>query len=75
MKKPNPIVPLGEGPSAGPISLRVPKGLMKRIQKIADDTHNSRSEAMIKLLRWACDAYDKSRAEEEDAGNGARPSA
>lgn len=74
MSKTNPIVPQGEGPSAGPISLRVPKGLMKRIEKIAADTRNSRSEAMIKLLRYACDLYDKS-IDDEAAESGARPSA
>lgn len=70
----NPIIPTGEG-KGSPLSFRVPKLLLKRIDAIASATKNSRSEAVLHLLRWACDAYEKSRAAEGEDAPDSRDSA
>jgi hypothetical protein len=59
----DPVVPEGEG-DAKPLSIAYPEKMLERIDKVAHETHNSRSETIRHLLRWALNAYDKGRAAE-----------
>lgn len=52
-----PIVPKGEG-EVKPLSIAFPKALLARIDKVAKETNNNRSDTIRHLLRWALDAYD-----------------
>lgn len=61
-----PVVPEGEG-IAQPMSLRVPKKLVERIDAVAKATGNPRTETLLHLVRWALDEYDSQRAEEAEA--------
>ncbi len=70
----DPIIPKGEGPGK-PLSFRVPEAMLKRIDKVAKETRNSRSETVLHLLRWAVDAYEKSRADENGTAVETRDSA
>lgn len=62
-----PVVPAGEG-VAKPLSLRVPEKLISRIDAVAKETGNARTETLLHLVRWALDEYDRQRAEEREAG-------
>ena len=53
-----PIVPKGEG-GVKPLSIAFPKQLLVRIDRVAKETNNNRSDTIRHLLRWALDAYDK----------------
>lgn len=46
------ILPPAEGPSEQ-ISVRIPKLLLERIEKIAKDTEHHRSDVIVHFLRWA----------------------
>lgn len=59
-----PVVPAGEG-LAQPMSLRVPKKLIERIDAVAKATGNPRTETLLHLVRWALDEYERQREEEE----------
>lgn len=61
----SPVVPKGEG-EAKPLSIAFPEKMLERIDKIASETDNSRSETIRHLLRWAMEAYEKGRAEEDN---------
>lgn len=52
-----PIVPKGEG-EVKPLSIAFPKSLLTRIDKVAKETNNNRSDTIRHLLRWALDAYE-----------------
>lgn len=52
-----PIVPKGEG-EVKPLSIAFPKALLTRIDRVAKETNNNRSDTIRHLLRWALDAYD-----------------
>lgn len=59
-----PVVPEGEG-VAKPMSLRVPEKLIERIDTVAKETGNARTETLLHLVRWALDEYDAQRAAED----------
>lgn len=59
----NPVVPEGEG-EAKPLSIAFPEKMIERIDRIAKETGNSRSDTVRHLLRWAMDAYDKGNEQE-----------
>jgi hypothetical protein len=59
----DPVVPEGEG-EAKPLSIAYPEKLVERIDKIAKETGNTRSDTIRHLLRWGCSAYEKGRSEE-----------
>lgn len=59
-----PIVPQGEGPGA-PLSMRFPKGLLKRVDACADATGNTRTDVVMHLLRWALETYETERLREQ----------
>lgn len=61
-----PLIPVGEG-KGKPLSMRVPEQVLKRIDKVAHETQNSRTDAILHLLRWALDKYGAERAAEEEA--------
>ena len=58
-----PVIPEGEGPGK-PLSLRVPEQLLKRIDVVAKETRNSRTDAVLHLLRWALSKYESEREAE-----------
>lgn len=60
----NPVVPPSEGPSTV-LSVRVPQRLRERIERVAEETGHDRTTAVLHLLRWALDEYDRQRAEEK----------
>jgi hypothetical protein len=53
-----PIVPEGRRRRESPSPLRSRKALLARIDRVAKETNNSRSDTIRHLLRWALDAYD-----------------
>ena len=57
----DPIVPKGEEGDTRPLSVAFPAKMLARIDKIAKETHNNRSDTIRHLLRWSLDAYDKAR--------------
>lgn len=59
----SPVVPEGEGVGY-PLSMRYPKGLLKRIDKVAKETGNTRTDTILHMLRWALAEVDRQRAEE-----------
>lgn len=61
-----PVVPPGEGPNL-PLSMRVPEQIMKDVEKIAKETGNSRTDAILHLLRWAIAKYKAERVAEKKA--------
>lgn len=60
----DPMIPKGERGETRPLSVAFPKAMLARIDKVARETHNNRSDAIRHLLRWALDAYDRSREAE-----------
>ena len=67
----DPIIPPGERGETRPLSIAFPKAMLQRIDKIAKDTHNNRSDTIRYLLRWALEAYEKSRAAEKGTDSAA----
>lgn len=67
-----PIIPKGEHGDTRPLSVAFPKSLLTRIDKVARETRNNRSDAIRHLLRWALDAYEKSREQEAAASDDQR---
>lgn len=64
-----PVVPPGEGPGQ-PLSMRVPEQLLKRVDAVAKETRNSRTDTVLHLLRWALNKYESERAAERSAKRG-----
>lgn len=68
-----PIIPKGEHGDTRPLSIAFPRSMIAKIDKVARETRNNRSDAIRHLLRWAIEAYEKSREAEskgaEDAEN------
>lgn len=58
----NHVVPENEGKLSAPVSLRIPEKLLARLDACAEETGNPRYEAILHLLRWALDAYEKEPA-------------
>jgi metal-responsive CopG/Arc/MetJ family transcriptional regulator len=44
--------------------MRYPKLLLQRVDAVAKETGNPRTETILHLIRWALDEYDKERSEE-----------
>lgn len=63
------IIPKGEHSEARPLSVSFPKSLLTRIDKVARETRNNRSDTIRHLLRWALSAYEKSREQEAEQGD------
>lgn len=53
-----------------PRSLRWPRELAKRVEKIAEELDQDFPMAVFELMRWACDEWDreKMKAEQKKAG-------
>lgn len=68
------IIPKGEhGKPTKPLSIRFRDDMLKRIDRVARETDNTRTDAIMHLLNWALTAYEKQRAgerEEEKAATG-----
>lgn len=64
----DPIIPENEekGPSR-PLALRFPVALIKRLDRAAAATGNSRTQVIIHLLRWGLDRYEQARAADQAA--------
>ena len=63
----SPIIPKGEHGDSMPLSVAYPRSMVRELDRIAKQTRNSRADTIRHLLRWAIEAYDKSRAEEESS--------
>lgn len=64
----NPVVPEGEGEQK-PLSIGIPEKMLESLDQIAEETSNTRADAVRHLLRWAISAYRKGRAVEEEQTN------
>lgn len=62
------VVPEGEGPASDAITIRMPKKLLERVERCAKETQNTRTDAILHLLRWALGRY-----EEKDTEKGRKP--
>ena len=60
-----PIVPDNEGPTS-PISLRLPKRLRERLDRIAAQTGNELSTTMLHILRWGCEETERQQMFERE---------
>lgn len=59
------MIPSGEKNKATrPLAIRFNEDLLKRIDRVAKDTHNSRTDAIMHLLRWALTRYEEERSAE-----------
>lgn len=56
------VVPEGEG-IGHPLSVRYPEKLLARIDACAEETGNSRTDAILHLLRWALDRYEATKTQ------------
>jgi metal-responsive CopG/Arc/MetJ family transcriptional regulator len=54
-----PIIPEGEGPLSEAITIRVPKLLLERIKRAAEQTHNNRTDTIQHLLRDALSRHEE----------------
>lgn len=52
------VVPDGEGKASEAITLRLPSKLLARVEKCAKETANTRTDAMLHLMRWALNQYE-----------------
>lgn len=60
------LIPQGWGErEPKPRSTRWPKELIKRVEKIAAESEQDWTEALLHLTKWACDEYDRQRAAEK----------
>lgn len=63
------LIPQGWGErEEKPRSTRWPRGLMERVEKIANETGHDYTTALFHLVTWALDEYDRQRAEEKKGG-------
>lgn len=65
------IIPASEGPSTQ-ISLRVPTGLLKRVDAVAKASGHDRSAVLLYLIRWGCTEYENEQAELAKRGGDAK---
>lgn len=60
------LIPKGFGDREGkPRSTRWPKDVIKRVEAIGVATGHDYTTALFHLVTWACDEYDRQRAEEK----------
>lgn len=64
------IVPEGDGDSS-PLSIRYPSALVKRIDAIAKQTKNTRTDTIIYLLKWAVATQEAQTRDEQGAAKSA----
>ena len=64
-----PVVPESEGPSE-PLSIRFPVGLKRRVDAVAEETGNDRTNTILHLIRWALDEYERQQLEEKRRSKG-----
>lgn len=56
-----------------PTSVRIPKKILERIDKAAEETGNSRNEAILYLFRWALRQHESERRKSNGRGDGGEP--
>jgi hypothetical protein len=56
------MVPSGSGGRKQQVAFRVPQDMLKRIDRVAKKTHNTRTAAVLHLLRFALEVHEKSEA-------------
>ena len=62
----NPIFPPGDDSRASrPLAIRFPAELIRRIDQVARETHNTRSAIVLHAVRWALDEYQRQRDAED----------
>lgn len=52
------VVPEGEGKASEAVTVRLPKKLLERVERCAKETQNTRTDAMLHLMRWALNQYE-----------------
>lgn len=62
------LIPQGFGDrEESPRSVRWPKELTKRIEKVGEETQHDFSMTVFHLVKWALDEYDRQRASDGTA--------